>query len=177
MVLSRGAARAGVGGGICQVANLIHWLCLHSPLTVVERHHHGFDPFPDNGRVVPFGSGAAIFYNYVDYQFRNDTPYTFQLHFWMDKKCLHGDLRVSDDLPNTYHVFERNHAFLFRNDNYYRTNELWRDRINKVTGMIEETELLQKNFSLVKYIPDPSLVSTTIPVEQELELVAERVNA
>ena len=63
MELSFGKARPGIGGGICQIANLLNWLVLHSPLTIVEKSQHSFDPFPDEGRVLPFGSGAAIFYN------------------------------------------------------------------------------------------------------------------
>jgi len=154
MLLCNGEAKAGVGGGICQIANLIHWLCLHSPLDVTERHHHSFDPFPDSGRVVPFGSGATIFYNYADYQFTNNTPYTFQLLFWFDKKCINGDLRISEELPYVYHVFEQNHEFVKTDGNYYRKNELWRKKVAKIgSGDILETELIQKNFSLVLYAP------------------------
>lgn len=36
MELSFGKARAGIGGGICQSTNLLHWLALHSPLTLTE---------------------------------------------------------------------------------------------------------------------------------------------
>ena len=155
MLLLHGEAISGVGGGLCQIANLIHWLCLHSSLTVIERHHHGFDPFPDDGRVVPFGSGATIFYNYIDYQFRNDTPHTYQLLFWMDQKCINGDLRVDMDLPYKYHVFERNHHFVKENGSFYRRNELWREKYRKIgQGEVIETELLQKNNSLVKYTPE-----------------------
>jgi len=154
VLLSNGEAVAGVGGGLCQIANLIHWLCLHSPLTVTERHHHSFDPFPDAGRVVPFGSGATIFYNYIDYQFRNDTPHTFQLLFWIDEKCINGDLRVDTELDYKYHVFEKNHEFVKDGENYYRRNELWREKYLKwESGKVVETELLQKNNALVKYIP------------------------
>ena len=53
MELSFGQARGGIGGGICQIANLIHWLVLHSPLEVIQRSQHSFDPFPDQGRVLP----------------------------------------------------------------------------------------------------------------------------
>jgi vancomycin resistance protein VanW len=41
-------------------------MAIHSPLVVVERSNHSFDPFPDDGRGLPFGSGAEIFYNYID---------------------------------------------------------------------------------------------------------------
>lgn len=155
MLLSNGEAKAGVGGGLCQIANLIHWLCLHSPLTITERHHHSYDPFPDDGRVVPFGSGATIFYNYVDYQFKNNTDYTFQLLFWLDKKCINGDLRINIELPYKYHVFEKNHHFVKEGKHFYRRNELWRKKYyKKGSGEVIETELIQKNNSLVKYIPD-----------------------
>jgi vancomycin resistance protein VanW len=73
MRLSKGSAAAGVGGGICQLANLLHWMFLHSGLAVVERSEHSFDPFPDNGRVLPWGVGCSIVYNYVDLVVRNDT--------------------------------------------------------------------------------------------------------
>ena len=78
MELSFGEARAGIGGGICQISNMIHWLVMHSPLTIIEKSNHSFDPFPDEGRVLPFGSGAAIFYNYIDFRFTNNTKDMFQ---------------------------------------------------------------------------------------------------
>jgi len=155
MLLSNGEAAAGVGGGLCQIANLIHWLCLHSPLTVTERHHHSYDPFPDDGRVVPFGSGATIFYNYIDYQFKNNTENTFQLLFWLDKKCINGDLRVNAELPYKYHVYEKNHRFVKSGNLFYRRNELWREKYDKKgSDRVIETELLQKNNALVKYVPE-----------------------
>lgn len=154
MMLSSGEATEGVGGGLCQIANLIHWLCLHSPLTVTERHHHSFDPFPDSGRVVPFGCGASLFYNYIDYQFKNNTKHTFQLNFWLDKKCLNADLRIDEDLDYTYHIQEKEHEFLCFENNYYRKNSIWKKKIKKIGGVLLEEKCIQKNFSLVKYIPD-----------------------
>ena len=59
MQLSRGEVVRGVGGGLCQLANLLYWMSLHTPLEIVERHHHSFDPFPDENRTLPFGSGAG----------------------------------------------------------------------------------------------------------------------
>lgn len=155
MELSYGEARAGIGGGLCQIANLIHWLVLHSPLAVTERHHHSFDPFPDEGRVLPFGSGATIFYNYIDYQVTNTTPYTFQINLWISEKCLEGELRISEELDYTYHVYEKEHEFLKIGESYYRKNEIWRNRIAKFeSGKLLETEQIAKNFALVKYIPE-----------------------
>lgn len=154
MVLSNGEAKPGLGGGICQMTNLIHWLVIHSPLTVTERYHHSFDPFPDDGRVLPFGSGATVFYNYIDYQFTNNMEFTFQIRLWLSEKCLEGELRVNEDLDFAYHVFERDHEFLKIGENYYRKNEIWRNKIIKRSGEVLETELVTKNFAEVKYIPE-----------------------
>lgn len=162
--LSMGEARPGIGGGLCQIANLLHWLVMHSPLTVTERHHHSFDPFPDDRRVLPFGSGATVFFNYLDYEFINNTPYTFQINLWLSDKCLEGELRVNEVLPYTYHVFEKNHEFLKIGDEFYRTNEIWRNKlIRGRSGEILETELLTRNFAKVKYIPDNFRETTPPP--------------
>ncbi len=155
MELSFGEARAGIGGGLCQISNLIHWLVIHSPLTVTERHHHSFDPFPDDGRVLPFGSGATVFYNYLDYQFTNNTPHTFQINLWLTEKCLDGDLRISTELDYAYNVFEKEHEFLKMEGLYYRKNEIWREKILKFKGgEVVETELLTRNFARVGYVPE-----------------------
>jgi len=153
MELSGGVARPGIGGGLCQLANLIYWMVIHSPLKVVERHHHSFDPFPDDGRILPFGSGATVVYNYRDLQFTNETPYTFQIQLWLSEKCLEGDLRVNTELDHTYHVFEQDHEFLKINHEYFRKNSIWRKKLDKSSGNTLGVELITRNFAKVKYTP------------------------
>src|SRR3954467_4914815 len=112
MRLSNGDARPGVGGGICQLANLTHWMFLHSPLTVVERSEHSFDPFPDNGRVLPWGVGCSIVYNYVDLVVRNDTDLTFQPPLGVRERYLEGTL-TADGVPAcSYSVHAEDEEFL-----------------------------------------------------------------
>lgn len=159
MELTFGEARAGIGGGICQISNLIHWLVLHSPLTVTERYHHSFDPFPDDGRVLPFGSGATVFYNYRDYQFTNNTSHSFQINLWFSEKCLEGELRIDKELNYAYHVEEKEHQFIKKGDVFYRKNEIWRKKILKFeSGKVVDTELVTKNFARVTYTPQSFLV-------------------
>jgi vancomycin resistance protein VanW len=153
MELSFGEARAGIGGGICQISNMIHWLVMHSPLTIIKKSNHSFDPFPDEGRVLPFGSGAAIFYNYIDFQFTNNTKDMFQIKLWTTNKYLEGELRINKDLDLSYHIFEENHKFIKIENQFFRQNEIWRNCIDKKTGNIIKTELLKKNFARVTYEP------------------------
>jgi vancomycin resistance protein VanW len=154
MELSFGEAKEGIGGGICQISNLMHWLALHSSLTINERHHHSFDPFPDDGRVLPYASGATVFYNYLDFQLTNNTAWTFQINLWLTDSLLEGEIRVNTELQFNYHVKEKNHHFLKRDDMYFRSNEIWRTKNAKFqSGRLLEEELMFKNFGKVKYVP------------------------
>jgi len=151
LLLSQGEVVTGVGGGICQLANLLFWMALHTPLQVVERHHHQFDPFPDNQRVLPFGSGASVFYNYVDLRFTNPTDRAFQIRVWVTDKHLKGGIFTDQEWHLSYHIEERNHSFLHMDGKNYRRNEIWRIAIDKRTGNKRSEECMIRNFSEVKY--------------------------
>jgi vancomycin resistance protein VanW len=152
MRLSDGAPVPGVGGGICQLANLLHWMILHSPLTVVERSEHSFDPFPDNGRVLPWGVGCSIAYNYVDLVVRNDTATTFQLRTWVGERHLRGELRADRQLPVAYSVEAREERFERGDDGLVRrSNEIWRTITDRRTGDVVAIELVRRNRAVVKY--------------------------
>lgn len=157
MRLSNGAARPGVGGGICQLANLLHWMVLHSPLTVTERSEHSFDPFPDNGRVLPWGVGCSIVYNYVDLVVRNDTNASFTVFTKVGERYLEGELRTDVEPRHTYKVYARGEGFLRRRgssgEEIFRHNEIWRDAVDRRTGNVVGSELLKRNCALVKYTP------------------------
>ncbi len=162
MLLADGKVKEGVGGGLCQLANLLYWLALHSPLTVAERHHHSLDFFPDSGRVLPFGSGASIFFNYIDLQLRNDTPYTFKLRTWVDEKFLRGEI-FSDALPPfAYHIEERGHHFYRNNTGDWR-RENWLYQISRArsSGAVIEEKLIAHNDAKVLYPMPGNIVAST----------------
>ena len=79
MILDHGHFCYGIGGGLCQLSNLIFWMSIHTPLTIIERHRHGYDVFPDANRTQPFGSGATCFYPHGDLMIRNDTDQDLSL--------------------------------------------------------------------------------------------------
>ena len=151
MQLSRGEVVRGVGGGLCQLANLLYWMALHTPLDVVERHHHSFDPFPDENRVLPFGSGAGVFFNYIDLRFYNPTDLTFQVKVWLTDEHLKGAIFSDRETSHTFHVFERKHRFIREGGRAFRENEIWREKIDRRSGKRVAEELLVANHSEVKY--------------------------
>ncbi len=152
LVIKSGNVSRGIGGGMCQFTNLIHWMVLHSPLEIIEHHHHNrLDLFPDYGRQIPFGTGTSIMYNYLDYQFVNNTEQTFQLIVYTNNDYLWGELRSDRELEISYHIYEKNHYFSKVDKDYYRNNEIYRDTIDKKTGRIINRELIIKNHSKVMY--------------------------
>ena len=160
LVISNSKVISGVGGGLCQMGNLIHWLVLNSPLTVTELHHHSDALFPDERRRVPFGTGTSVCYNHIDYRFRNDTDQTVQLLTWIEGEELCGELRSERPFPYRYRLVEENHHFSREGDVYYRISQVYRLVYDRDSGEELAKELILDNHSRVMY--DPAL----IPKEQ-----------
>ena len=160
LVISNGKVTSGVGGGLCQMGNLIHWLVLNSPLKVTELHHHSDALFPDERRRVPFGTGTSVCYNHIDYRFLNDTDQPVQLLTWIDGDSVCGELRSEKPFPYRYHLVEEDHYFSREEDAYYRNSKVYRLVIDRETGETIAKELILDNHSRVMY--DPAL----IPKEQ-----------
>lgn len=152
LTISSGQTTSGIGGGMCQFTNLLHWLVLHSPLTVTERHHHnGLDLFPDFNRQVPFGVGTSVAYNYIDYRFHNHTAITFQLIVYTTDEYLCGELRADRRPPYSYHIKTENEGFVREGDAVFRMGEIWREVVDRRTGICVRRELLQENHARVMY--------------------------
>ena len=161
-VIVNGKLVAGVGGGLCNLANTINLLVMHSPLTITELHHHSDALAPDpNGKRVPYSAGTSVNYNFVDYRFRNDTDQPVQLCAWCDNDDLHTELRTTQEFPTTYRLVEEGHHFhKEENGNYYRISKIYRETLDRATGEILSRQLQWDNHSKVMF--DPSL----IPEEQ-----------
>ena len=152
MVLQNGIPKEGVGGGMCQFTNLLHWMALHSDLTVTERHHHDdYDLFPDFGRQVPFGVGTSILYNYLDYRLRNDTEHPYQILVRSDGQYLRGELRCAASSDHIWHVSCEEESFSREMDGWYRNNRVFRRKVDKISGNTLEKTLLQQAHARVLY--------------------------
>ena len=156
LVISKNGLTSGYGGGLCQMANMIHWLVLNSPLQVIELHHHSDALFPDERRRVPFGTGTSISYNNIDYRFKNTTDQDIQILVWCEKGDLCGELRSEHEFPYRYKIVEENHHFKKENNKYYRISQVYRLVIDRKTEEVVKKELILDNHSEVMY--DYSLI-------------------
>lgn len=153
MVLFLGRIGGDVGGGLCQLSNLIFWMTLHTPLTVVERYRHSHDVFPDTGRTQPFGSGATCAYPHRDLMIRNDTDRVFQLCVRVGDTHLEGEWRAMVPPCCRYEILERDARIEQAPwGGYIRHNALYR-RVCDLSGELLEEQFLFTNDTIMMYSP------------------------
>lgn len=161
LTIANGNVSSGIGGGMCQFTNLIHWLILHTPLDIIEHHHHDeYDLFPDYGRQVPFGTGTSILYNYLDYRFQNNTDQSYQLIVYTTDEYLCGEIRTTLPLRVKYHIRAEDEKFIERDGIVYRTGKIFRECIDKETGVLCKKELIKTNYAKVMYDTADLLISS-----------------
>lgn len=149
MLLSNGKVSEGTGGGLCQMTNLLFWLFLHTECEIIQRYHHSVDVFPDNIRILPFGSGATCLFNFVDLKIKNTSKNDIQLNIFLTEKYLKG--RILSKRPRKYkfHITEKNHFFIKFRNKFFRYNEIWQEKYKE--GKMVSEKLITKNFAPVVY--------------------------
>lgn len=152
VLCSDGTFKAGVGGGLCQLSNLIYWMTLHTALRVTERHRHSHDVFPDINRIQPFGTGATCSYSSLDLQIYNGTEYEFQLIVYLANENLVGEWRSVIPSFRRYEVYESEHSItpgLY--GGYIRNNVIHRKVYDNI-GLIKD-EYITENHAYMTYSP------------------------
>ena len=156
------------GGGLCQMANMVHWLVLNSPLTVTELHHHSDALFPDDRRRIPFGTGTSVTYNNLDYRFRNDTDQSVQLLVRIEGGDLCGELLSERPFPFRYRLIEEDHHYSLEGEKYYRISNVIRLVTDRASGELIRRETVLRNHSEVMYdyslIPADEIRESGVPV-------------
>lgn len=152
LTISSGKPSSGIGGGMCQLSNLIHWMILHTDMEITEHHHHDqIDLFPDFKRVIPFGTGTSIMYNYLDYRFKNTTNLTYQLIIYVTDEYLCGELRADNRQDYKYHILAEDIYFSKEKDGVYRNGKVYREKNDCKTGNYISKELIRVNHAKVCY--------------------------
>lgn len=144
-----GVLGAGVGGGACQVANLVYWLALNAGMEILERHRHDLDLFPDHDRTAPFGSGATVYFPTRDLRFRNPGDQPLLLELTVAEGMLSGAARFPRDPGCRWVLLERDHRFFREGEAVVRANRIVRQRIGPGGEMHEE--LVAENRARVLY--------------------------
>ncbi|GGE38080.1 VanW family protein [Streptococcus himalayensis] len=150
-VIQNDKVEAGLGGGLCNLANTIHCLIVHSPMQITEFHTHSDALAPDEGKRIPFANGTSVAYNHVDYRFKNSTNQPVQLLVWCEDEILYGELRSQSEFPTRYELLEEDHHFKKEGDKYYRNSKIYRQTIDKQSNQVLEKSLILDNHSEVMF--------------------------
>ena len=152
-MLFLGQIGGDIGGGLCQLSNLIFWMTLHTPLTVTERYRHSHDVFPDTNRTQPFGSGATCAYPHRDLMIRNDTDRPYQLCLRVGETHLEGTWRSTEPPALQFRVIEKDARIDQASwGGYIRHNQLWRE-VYGLSGALLEEQYLCTNDAIMMYSP------------------------
>ena len=96
------------GGGLCQLSNMLFWVFLHSPLTIVERYPHNVETIPQDP-YMPYGVDATIAEGWCDLKVRNDTDHVYQIDIGFDDaNIMHVILRADVKPSSSYMIYNKN---------------------------------------------------------------------
>ena len=153
LILDHGTLTAGVGGGLCQLTNLMHWMTIHTPLTVVERWRHTYDVFPDAGRTVPFASGATCSWPALDLQIENRTEAAYRLGLRVTDTHLEGEWRSDTPPSHRYEVYEAAHEIASDLPGRFVRRNILRRKVFDLAGGQIDDEFVVENQALMMYPP------------------------
>ena len=72
-IIANGVFANGYGGGICQVSSTLYNAALLANLLIIERYNHSV--YGEATKYVPLGQDAAIFYEFKDLRFKNNSDH------------------------------------------------------------------------------------------------------
>lgn len=140
----------GVGGGLCNLGNMVHLLALHSPLDVTERHYHSDALAPEKDHHI-LSSGTSVDYNYIDFRCKNNTSQKFQFILWCDEEKLYAQIRCESEPSVSYELSEEDRHFSMIDGKYYCFSKIYKNTVDKRTSEILSKALIRDNKSEVMY--------------------------
>lgn len=151
------------GGGLCMLSNLLFWLLLHTPLTVLERHGHKVKDFPEPPSDAPMGVDATVAEGWLDLKARNDTESTWQLVIGFDEEHIIGRVYTDRDRGERYKVLNENLCYIREGGQICEEVEVVRKRCS-VSGAVTERERLYKNRCVIGYkLPPETEIKERVP--------------
>ncbi|QIB69259.1 glycopeptide resistance accessory protein VanW [Aminipila butyrica] len=138
------------GGGLCQLSNMLFWMFLHTPLTIVERHGHAVESFPTTTETLPLGTDATISEGWLDLKVRNDTQDTFQIVVTFDEEYMHGCIRSNAESLAEYKLFNQSVSYYRKKGRVYQKASVDCIKRDKL-GHREEQVFLYENLCEIGY--------------------------
>ena len=147
------------GGGLCQLSNLLFWMFLHTPLTVIERHSHKVKKFPEPPSDAVIGVDAAVSEGWLDLKVRNDTENIFQINIYFDDKNIKGQILTNEDMGRTYVITNGTPVYYESNNKIYEKIDVIQKTILPDSGECVSSKLLYVNLCEIGYqLPEDIII-------------------
>lgn len=152
--LVNGKIVGSYGGGLCQLSNMLFWLFLHTPMTIVERHGHAAESFPSTTEDLPCGTDATVSEGWLDLKVRNDTDNIFQIAIHFDDNYMYGEILSQRPVNTEYTVFNSSVSYIKRNEKIYQVSVVCREETDQETGEHTQRELYTNQCEIAYSLPD-----------------------
>jgi len=152
------------GGGLCQLSNLLFWLFLNTPLTIVERHHHKIEAFPLPPSDIPDGTDATVNEGWLDLKVKNETDAIFQIVISFDEQYIRGTILSDRDSGSRYQISSRNLCYFRKSGKIYQQKSIYKAKINPLNNELVEDLLLYHNQCEIGY-----QLSDNVPIAEKGE--------
>lgn len=159
LTVKDGTLTTAYGGGMCQMSNLLFWLFLHTPLTVVERSGHDVKEFPEPNSDEIKGVDATISEGWIDLKVRNDTGRVYQILVAFDDENIIGTVRADERPATLYRVTNGGVSYFREGGGIYESVEVERTEIDALTGETRCRKPLYTNRCKICYpLPDGAAI-------------------
>lgn len=152
--LVNGKIMASYGGGLCMLSDMLFWMFLHTPLTIVERHGHAVLSFPQAAEGLPCGVDAAVSEGWLDLKVCNETKNTFQIVIGFDEECMYGRILSEKNVDTAYLVFNSSVSYRRDGRRIYQIADVCRMETDRNTGKEVERKLYGNRCEIAYKIPD-----------------------
>lgn len=142
------------GGGLCMLSDMLFWMFLHTPLTIVERHGHAVKYFPQAAEDFASGVDAAVSEGWLDLKVRNETDNTFQIEIRFDDRYMYGRILSQKDVNIEYSVFNSFVSYHRQCHRIWQTASVCRTETDKITDHQVERELYVNRCEIAYKIPE-----------------------
>lgn len=155
LVLVDGKIVPRKGGGICHLSNLLYFVFLLSPLTIMERHGHKKKTLPNPDQNSLAGVDATINQGWLDLKVRNDTKATYQVVIDFKDSFMRASILSDEEWFYEADILNENFEYIERDGKIYEQVSVVRVLKDKKTKKVIERKTLYEECVEVAYaLPD-----------------------
>lgn len=139
------------GGGLCHLSNLLFWLFLHTPLTIVERHPHQIKDFPSPDKDEPDGVDATVSEGWLDLKVKNNTNLTFQIKISLNGPYIYGSIFTDQAIGHRYEIINREKSYFKKEGKTFERISVCQQKIDIKSKQVISENLLYTDGCEVGY--------------------------